>query len=282
MATEALPPVETPPPHVTPAEASPASPVVASAPPDVPRPMTARVRRRAWTEPHVRFWWLLTAAMFVIGAYVCTREFVLWRREARLVREGRLVQAEIMRAGGLSSRWQLLPPDTVVTIQYELDGKQYTQDGYLKGRKDYFKIRTMVPVRVDPSDPNLWTARTEPPVLSQQLTGAAIVLPALVVLAVVSVLRRAMTMRTWRRGQATVALTVESRQTALAPRSRLVRCTPADRGDNRVVSVYVPQRAARDLRPGDLLWLIFPPGGRGRPVAAAWFDGGGFDGGGHE
>ena len=276
MATEALPPVETAP-AVTAPEASPASSVVAAAPPEVPRPVTPRVRRRAWSEPHVRFWWLLTAAMFVIGVYVCGREFVLWSREARLVREGRLVEAEIIRAGGLSSRWQRLPPDTVVSLQYEVDGKQYAQDGYLKGRKDYIQVRGKVPIRVDPTDPNLWTARTEPPVLSQQLTGAAIVLPALVVLAIVSVLRRSMTMRTWRRGQATVALTVESRQTALAPRSRLVRCTPADRGDNRVVSVYVPQHAARELRPGDLLWLIYPPGGRGRPVAAAWFNGGGHE-----
>jgi hypothetical protein len=268
MATEALPPVEAPVP-TTPADA--VAPVLASAPPDAPRPVTARVRRRAWTEPHVRFWWLLTLAMLVIGVYVCGREFLTWSREARLVREGRPVEAEVTRAGGLSSRWQRLPPDTVVTLQYEVDGKTYTQDGYLKGRKDYIQVRGKVPIRVDPSDPNVWTSRTQPPVLAQQLTGAAVVLPAVLVLAVVSLLRRVMTLRTWRHGQATVALTVESRQTALAPRSRLVRCAPADRGDNRVVGVFVPNTAARDLRPGDLLWLIFPPGGRGRPVAAAWF-----------
>jgi hypothetical protein len=268
MSTEAVPPLEAPVP-ATPVEA--VAPVLSSAPPDVPRPVTRGVRRRAWTEPHVRFWWLLTLAMLLIAAYVCGREVLSWRREARLIREGRLVEAEITRAGGLSSRWQRLPPDTVVSIQYVVDGTTYTQDGFLKGRTDYIQVRGKVPIRVDPSDPNEWTARTEPPVLAQQLTGAAVVLPAVVVLAAVSVLRRFMTLRTWRAGQATVALTVESRQTALAPKSRLVRCTPADRGDNRVVAVFVPNYAARDLRPGDLLWLIFPPGGRGRPVAAAWF-----------
>ena len=269
MATEALPPVDTSIP--TPADA--VAPVLASAPPDAPRPVTPRVRRRAWTEPHVRFWWLLTLAMLVIGVYVCGREFLTWSREARLVREGRVVEAEVTRAGGLSSRLgHRLPPNTVVTIQYEVDGKTYQQDGYLSGRKDYIQVHGKVPIRVDPADPSDWTARTEPPVLAQQLTGAAVVLPAVVVLAVVALLRRVMTLRTWRHGQATVALTVESRQTALAPRSRLVRCAPADRGDNRVVGVFVPSSAARDLRPGDLLWLVFPPGGRGRPVAAAWFN----------
>jgi hypothetical protein len=279
MATEALPPVETPI-SGTPADA--VAPVLASAPPDAPRPVTPRVRRRAWTEPHVRFWWLLTLAMLLIGVYVCGREFLTWSREARLVREGRLVEGEVMRAGGLSSRWQRLPPDTVVTIQYDVDGKTYTQDGYLKGRKEYIQVRGKVPIRVNPADPDEWTARTQPPVLAQQLTGAAVVLPAVVVLAVVAVLRRVMTLRTWRHGQATVALTVESRQTALAPRSRLVRCAPADRGDNRVVGVFVPNSAARDLRPGDLLWLVFPPGGRGRPVAVAWFNAADARGGAHE
>src|SRR5436190_23958356 len=101
MATEALPPVETPIP-AQPAEA--VAPVLASAPPDAPRPVTPRVRRRAWTEPHVRFWWLLTLAMLVIGVYVCGREFLTWSREVRLMREGRLVEAEVTRAGGLSSR----------------------------------------------------------------------------------------------------------------------------------------------------------------------------------
>ena len=84
--------------------------------------------------------------------------------------------------------------------------------------------------------------------------------------------QRAKALRTWRDGAAVPALVVESRQTAVAPKSRFVRCTPADRSDNRIVGVFVPQSAARDLRPGDALWLVFPPGGRGRPVAAAWFD----------
>ena len=113
--------------------------------PDPPRPLTPRVRRRAWTEPHVRFWWVLTVALLLIGAYVCGREWLVWSREVRLIRSGRAVDAEIMSAAGLSSRWQQLPPDSVVTIQYQVDGKLYDKSGYLMGRKDYIRVRSTVP-----------------------------------------------------------------------------------------------------------------------------------------
>ena len=240
--------------------------------PDPPRPPTPRVRRRAWTEPHVRSWWVLTLALLGIGAYICGREWRIWSREVRLIQSGRVVEAEITSAGGLSSRWQQLPPESLVTIRYTVDGKTYDKSGYLKGRKDYIRVRSMVPIRVDPADPGQWTARTEPPALAQQLTGAAVVLAAFVIMAVVSLWRRAAVVGIWRDGQLARAIVVDSRQTALAPRSRLVRCTPSDTGDNRVVQAYFPAGAAAGLQPGDETWLLFPPGGRGRPVAAAWFE----------
>ena len=240
--------------------------------PSPPRAVTPRVRRRAWAEPHVRFWWVLTLALLAIGVYVGVREWRVWSREVRLIRSGRVVQAEILTAAGLSSRWQQLPPDSVVKIRYEVDGREYEKNGYLKGRKEFIQVRSKVPVRVDAGDPDQWTARTEPASLIEQLTGAVVVLPVFLVLAVVSLWQRARLLRVWRDGEAVGAIVVDSRQTALAPRSRLVRCTPAESGDKRIVQVYVPASAAAGVAPGDELWLLRPPAGRGRPVAAAWFE----------
>ena len=240
--------------------------------PDPPRPLTSHVRRGLWTEPHVRFWWLLTLVVLGIGVYVGGRQWLVWSREVRLIRGGRVVEAEIMTAAGLSSRWQQLPPDSVVTLRYEVDGKVYDKLGFLKGRTEFIRVHSKVPIRVDPADPDQWTARTVPAALLQELTGAIVVLPVFVVLAVVSLLQHARLGRVWRDGEAARAIVVESRQTALAPRSRLVRCTPADAGDNRVVQVYVPASTAAGLHAGDELWLLFPPGRRGRPVAAAWLE----------
>ena len=240
--------------------------------PDPPRPLTPHVRRRLWAEPHVRFWWVLTLVVLGIGLYVGGRQWLVWSREVRLIRSGRVVEAEIMTAAGLSSRWQQLPPDSVVTLRYEVDGKVYDKLGFLKGRTEFIRVRSKVPIRVDPADPDLWTARAAPASLVQELTGAIVVLPVFVALAVVSLLQHARLRRVWREGESARAIVVESRQTALAPRSRLVRCTPADSGDRRVVEVYVPAGAAAALQPGEEMWLLFPPGGRGRPVAAAWFE----------
>jgi hypothetical protein len=238
--------------------------------PDPPRELTPRVRRRAWTEPHVRFWWMLSLALLLIGAYVAVREWRVWSREVRLIKQGRVVDAEITSAGGLSSRWQQMPPDSLVTLEYAVDGTKYQQSGYLKGRKDFIQVRGTVPIRIDAADPSQWTARTEPPSMAQQLTGPAVVLPAFVVMGFIALIHRARLLRTWRDGTTGAAVVVEARQTALAPRSRLVRCTPADAADKRIINVFVSHGGAAAPRPGDVLWLIFPPGGRGRPVAAAW------------
>lgn len=262
MTTEAIQPVDVAAPEAN-------TPV---APPAPPRPVTRLVRRRAWTEPRVRFWWMSALAMFLVGAVVCGREVLLWYHEARLIRGGLPVDAEVKIAGGYSSPGKALPPDSVVTIEYTVKGTKYRQDGYLRGRTRHIEVRKTVPIRVDPDDPEDWTGRTEPAVLSRQLLGGVVAFPAFLVLLVIALMKRAAVLGTWRDGEAVAALVVETSTTAIAPRSRAVRCTPADDADNRVADVYVPPGPATSLQPGDALWLIRPPGGRGRAVAAAWFE----------
>jgi hypothetical protein len=237
-----------------------------------PRAITPHVRRRALTEPHVRSWWLLAGVLLAIGAYVGGREYWVWSREVRLIRAGQLVDAEITSGAGLVQRWQRVPPNSLVTLRYQVDGKTYDVTGYLQGRTEYILLRSTIPVHVDPANPSVWTARTEPAGLVQQLTWALVVLPAFVAILVIGLWQRARLLRVWRDGEMHDAIVVDGRQTALAPKSRLLRCTPADAGDKRVVEVYLPGSRAADVRPGDLIRLIFPPGGRGRPVAAAWFE----------
>ena len=76
-------------------------------------------------------------------------------------------------------------------------------------------------------------------------------------------------LRLWRHGRALEAVVMESRQTALAPRSRFVRCAPVEQGDKRVFGVYVPDRAGRASE-GDAVWLLADPAGKRDAVSLPW------------
>jgi hypothetical protein len=75
----------------------------------------------------------------------------------------------------------------------------------------------------------------------------------------------------WRNGLAIEASALDGHNSALAPLSHAVRCTPVDEQDKRVFTVYVPAKAAR-LNTGDELWVLCPSQKSNRAVAAAWFE----------
>ena len=85
----------------------------------------------------------------------------------------------------------------------------------------------------------------------------------------VAFIKRSRLARLWKSGEAVPAIALDSRQVALAPRSRAVRLTPADSDDRRVYTVFVP--SASPVSEGDRFWLLVPPDGRGPVAAASWF-----------
>jgi hypothetical protein len=237
--------------------------------PQPPRPLTPRVRRHSWTEPGVRSWWLVASAVTLATLYFLASGYYTWWRDVRLIRSGREVSAFIYAADGYPIPGRHRPVSSPVELHYEVDGKKYEVEGFLRGRTEPFVVQTYVPIRVDPADPSQWTARTHPDALWPEMLGGLMLLPAVPILAAVVFLRWARVLRLWRNGRAVEAVVLESSQTALAPRSRFVRCAPADPSDKRIVGVYVPDRAGR-LAPGDTLWLLTDPAGGSRAAAALW------------
>ena len=122
------------------------------------------------------------------------------------------------------------------------------------------------------ADPSRWTGATTVLPLGPGLVPGLIVLPVALVCALLGLVARARLLRLWRDGQAIEALVLEAKQTALAPRSRAVRCTPADPDDRRVLEVYVPPALAR-LGQGDAIHVLAPPGRTAPAVAVAWLEG---------
>ena len=237
--------------------------------PDPPRHLTARVRRHSWTEPRVRSWWLVASAVTAVTLFLLGSGYYVWRRDVDLIRNGREVSAWIYAADGIPIPGRHRPPSAPVTLRYEVGGKKYEVDGYLRGRTEPFIIQTYVPIRVDPDDPGRWTARSKPDALWPEMLGGVILLPAVPVLAAVVFFQRARVLKLWRNGRAVEAVVLESRQTAMAPRSRVLRCAPTESSDRRVIGVYAPDRAGR-LAPGDTLWILTDPAGGSRAAAALW------------
>jgi len=221
----------------------------------------------------VRFWWLAALVLLAIAlgfALDQGREWANWRR---LLRHGQQVAAEVVEVGGVT-RNVMMAPNTPVKLAFELQGRPHTVEGTLEGRTEFIRTHDRVPIHVDPADPSRWTALMELPPLGRQLLAAWITAPLGLALLAVAAVGRGRLLRLFREGQAEFALILHSQHSALAPRSRLVRCTLRDEGDKRIFSVFVPQRRGADRQHpdnpprGQGLWIICSGN---RAIAAEWF-----------
>jgi hypothetical protein len=209
-------------------------------------------------------------AISAIGVWLLLTSYAAWHRGERLIRNGTLVQAQVVEAAEVSFPGKSMPPDSPVRLQFDWKGQPREVTGYLEGRKpgDFILIGSTLPIRIDPQHPEVWTARTVPTSLPLELIGSLIALPIGLLLLLASVVMVRLRLRAWRDGSAVAALVVSGRHTALAPRLWAARCTPADEADHRVFSVYLPPDA--DVSPGAAAWLLFRTPSA-KPIAAEWF-----------
>ncbi len=238
-----------------------------------PREVSGLADRRAWTEPGVRVWWMLAIVILLIVAVYAVDRFWAWHVQNRLIVDGTLVSAKVASAGGLTIENENVAADSAVALTFDWKGKPQQVVGFLEGRPagNYITIGKMVPIRVDPDDPTVWTYRTENTILIHELFVGLIVLPLAPILAGVAIYRRKKVLQTLRHGEAALAVVSERRQTPIAPLSYMVRCSLRDRPDRRIHVVHVP-RGGAVLGKGDLLWVLLPPVRNGPMVAMMWFE----------
>jgi len=219
-----------------------------------PRPLNGPIRRRAWNEPRVRFWWVSGLVLLAIAVGFAVDMGTEWSNWRWLIRNGQQVTAEVVEVGGVT-RNATMAPNAPVKLEFKLNGQTRTVAGILEGRTEFIRTHDRVSIHVDPADPSRWTALMEAPPLSRQLLATWITLPVALVLLMMAAVLRGRLLRLWRDGQAESALVLHSQHSALAPLSRMVRCTPADESDTRVFSVFVPQRRGVPQR-GHPIWII--------------------------
>jgi hypothetical protein len=218
--------------------ASPAGPDV----PETPRPITPRVARRAWIEPHVRFWWLAGALITVAAIGIFLGGLAEWRSENRVVREGVAVQAIAFdMSGGNKVKNRPLPFTSPVQLEYEYQGQKYTVTGTLASFGVNYVSSVPFEIRIDPESPRNWTNRVTPVPFVGAVLGAGIALVAGVGCVLVSVALRWQTLQLWKNGDLKSMRVVDHRNVAIAPRSVLLRCAPRLGKQDRLVTVYIPE-----------------------------------------
>ncbi len=242
-----------------------------SAPPPAPREVTRAASRRAWHEPHVHFWWIVAIGLVGAALWIAVAQTITWNRDARLIRGGTRVDAVIWPAGA-RVKGRPIGPEDAMTVEFHWNGEPVAfSNRRLIGRGTPTISGETIPIYVDPQDPTNWTARSSPPSLVKLMVGAFAIVAVAGVLSLVSVLKRRGVLSTWRNGEARQAAVVETSQTALAPRSRLVRCALTDGSDRRLINVCIPHRVAHP-QPGDGLWLVMPPGKPDKALAAMMYE----------
>ena len=69
------------------------------------RPITSKVRRRAWGELGVRPWTFLTLLLLAVAVFMAIGSYRAWRGEARLIRVGVPTEAEVVAFSDANATW---------------------------------------------------------------------------------------------------------------------------------------------------------------------------------
>jgi hypothetical protein len=250
--------------------------------PDPPRELNSVIRRRTWTEPRVRLWWVLSLGVLLVTLYIVGSQLATWLSEKRLIDHGTPVEATIDAAHaavvGNVTKGRPMPADSEAELSFDWKSSRQKVRGQLPEfieQKRNVIVGQTVTLHVDPDDPGNWTSRTRPaPLLSRQLIGVSVGLPVVAVLGALAVLKQRRLAEVFRNGPAASAMVVGTGQSAVAPRAKAIRCTPAESNDKRVFTVYLPAGAG-PVAPGDVLTVIRPSQRPEPAYAVAWFARGG-------
>jgi uncharacterized protein DUF3592 len=229
-----------------------------AAPPPPPRPITKSARRRSWAEPNVRSWLLMAALLFIIGLWwVGVRVYASWK-DYSLIKNGIRVDAEILDVMGNPLHKQYSPD---LNYRFHMtwrmpDGKTLTVDEPLKAQRAALGPGMKVPLYVDPKNPNHWTDRQEISWSEDTLVGICL-LPIMLLLIGFAIFNRFKILQAWKNGHAIHGTIVEVKQSAAAPRSRVVRMVLSNYHDQRIFTTLVPTSRA-NYQQGDVVWLIIP------------------------
>jgi len=227
-------------------------------PPTAPRPITANARRRSWAEPRVRTWWLMSAATFVVALWFVGVQVYESQSDRWLINHGVRVEADILDVDGNTLKKLYTREENLhFHLSWRMpDGKIHTVNERLKAQRQATGPGKKVPLYVDPGNPDHWTDRVEISWAEDTLVGM-LFLPIVLLLLAIAIFNRWQTLAAWKNGPAMHATVVEVKQSATAPKSRILRMVLGHYHDQRIFTTLIPTRRAR-YSSGDVVWVVIP------------------------
>ena len=211
--------------------------------PSPPRPITPRVRRRAWGDIHVRFWWLSALAVAVVIGWFTAHRVREALRDRDLIRNGVAVKTTIKTAGEkyIAGQSEMRNSFKQVTLLGTMpDGQEREFRGEVPPGPGYLVIGHPLEIRVARNDPSEWTAQLTPPPWGRELAMSLMFLPAIALLLLIAFLMRGRVLRVWERGVPAEAVVKEVKHSAYAPRSRVLRFSVLGGDDRRIFTMLCP------------------------------------------
>ncbi len=232
-----------------------------------PRELTPLARRRAWTEPRTRAWWLIALVLFVVAAINFGSEFSTWRSIHRAIDSGVTVQAKIIDANSDWLPGRRVTANAYVNLEYDYGGRHFQQGGFLAGRTEFITVGESVPIFIDPTHPEYWAYSSVGPSLASTFITPALLFPVCLIAVVSAMVRHGRAKQTWLHGEIRSATVAGSYHNFLAPRCQTIK---AELGPNLpVVDVFIPPGSAK-LAEGDSVDVLVLKS-RKSVLAAAWF-----------
>jgi len=219
----------------------------------------------------------MSSLVLLLIAVVClVQESAAWRDSRSIIDKHTSVTAVIAAINGTDRKGYALDAAEAAgacKLTFTFGGHDYAVMGSIGDQTDngLAIVGHNVTLHIDPDSPDQrWTAAGSSS-LGVQLVGFWVTLPVVLALFGVAFWQRTRYLNLWVDGRDEQCVVVDTSQSALAPLSLAVRCTPVVGYEHRVATVFVPRRVA-DPRPGDEIWVIFARNQFAFAIAAAAFD----------
>jgi hypothetical protein len=248
---------------------------IANLVPPTPRPVTKRASARSWAELTVQKWWksaLLVAVVMLGVTFGQLREYM---RTQALVKNGLPVKAQVVelvdRKIGTGSYHPMRDVELPARLTGTLpNGDPWEFKGMLPKAEGFVGLGEFMDLRVDPNDHSNWIEVGKTPSLSQQFIAVYLLLPVVVLLLAYAQWQRMKMLKVWKRGRLREAIVVDSKHSALSPRSRICRYTIAEGDDRRVFTTLYPTKHGIPER-GHVLDMIVLPDQPERGIVADFY-----------